>query len=336
MRKFFPLLFFLFLSVFFAGCVELEKLGVPLDFTLPNFSSSKQAGNFSVQPPSNASLILVDNTSQYVQTNNESAPFTNESKAGNASKPNASTVLNERFYPDIEKDVFDAVNSERVKQGLPALSWADDVSSVSRNHSRDMGINGFFSHENLRGQTPFNRIDEAGIKYSAAGENLGLTYNYPNQVHEMVREWMNSPSHRKNILEPEYEESGIGVYKSLNGTYYYTQMFIKRPGWYEWVNQKVSIAPNAGYLFMRRGGDPKQFKYVVSSDYYFDAFWVPNEANASAAVNGGKFAQYSNCSKAKTKYYASPECLVPGDSGLVVINKNLVQINAEVKISYYS
>ncbi|MBI5158927.1 CAP domain-containing protein [Candidatus Micrarchaeota archaeon] len=335
-KLFFALAVILFLF-FSQACVQIRELNNPSDL-FSNFSLPLQSSGKEVGLPS-GSFVKVNNDSQQLSTANESAAREsglNSAITRNSSNLSASQILEERFYPDIERDVFNAVNEERVKNGLPALKWADDLSSVARNHSRDMGLNGFFAHENLQGKSPFDRISEAGINYSVAGENLGLTYNYPDQVKEIVKQWMNSPSHRKNILDPEFEESGVGVYKSINSTYYYTHMFVKRPSWYEWINQKVSIAPNAGYIFMRKSGDTRLFKYTVSSDYVFDAYWVPDEKQANAAVNGELFSQYAECSATKTANYASNACLVPGNSGLVIINKNLVEIKTEVKIYYYS
>jgi uncharacterized protein YkwD len=42
-----------------------------------------------------------------------------------------------------------------------------------------------------------------------------------------MNDWMNSPGHRANILSPSYNQIGVGVAKAANGTYYWTQMFIK-------------------------------------------------------------------------------------------------------------
>lgn len=340
-KRFFALAIILLSILLLPACIQIREIGNPSDL-FSNFTLPTQGSGEEVVP--NGSFVKVNNDSQKIFTANESLPSVNNVSArtqaqNNSINSNASPAtqfLEERFYPDIEQDVFDAVNEQRVNYGLPALKWAGDLSSVARNHSRDMASSGFFAHENLEGKSPFDRISDGGINYSVAGENLGLTYNYPDQVNEIVKQWMNSPSHRKNILDPEFEESGVGVYKSINSTYYYTHLFVKRPGWFEWIDQKVSIAPNAGYIFMRKSGDTRLFKYLASSENVFDAYWVPDEKQANAAVNGETFSQFADCSTSRTKNYASGECLVPGNSGLVIINKNLAEIKVQVKIYYYS
>ena len=66
---------------------------------------------------------------------------------------------------------------------------------------------GFFSHYNLQGESPFDRMDKAGISYVAAGENLALTPTVA-IAHQGL---MDSPGHRANILSPDFGRIGIGV-----------------------------------------------------------------------------------------------------------------------------
>jgi uncharacterized protein YkwD len=116
-----------------------------------------------------------------------------------------------------ERQVFDLTNQERAANGLQALTWSDDLANVARAHSKDMADNGFFDHNNLKGQSPFDRMQEYGIRYRAAAENIAYGYTSPEAV---VEGWMNSPGHRANILNPNLTQLGVGVY----GTYW-TQNF---------------------------------------------------------------------------------------------------------------
>ena len=72
------------------------------------------------------------------------------------------------------------------------------------------------------GMTRKEIAEELGVSYSTAGENIAYGYGDPEQV---VRGWMNSEGHRKNILSASYSKIGTGCYKSGN-TLYWSQFFI--------------------------------------------------------------------------------------------------------------
>ena len=81
-----------------------------------------------------------------------------------------------------------------------------DLLRLARAHSRDMFIRGYFAHVNPDGEDPFDRMNEAGIIYQVAGENLALAPNV-DLAHDGL---MNSPGHRANILTAEFGLVGIG------------------------------------------------------------------------------------------------------------------------------
>lgn len=125
----------------------------------------------------------------------------------------------------MEQEVFALVNSERAKNGLSALSWADDVAAVARAHSSDMINRGFFSHTNPDGESPFDRLKNNGISYRTAAENIAYGQKTPADV---MNAWMNSSGHRANILNKNVTELGVGAVKNNNGTIYWTQVFVAR------------------------------------------------------------------------------------------------------------
>ena len=81
---------------------------------------------------------------------------------------NPSTALKEGF----EYQLFDLTNAARVNHGLNALTWDELVKETARKHSLDMAENLFFDHVNSEGQSPFDRMEQDGIHYTVAGENL--------------------------------------------------------------------------------------------------------------------------------------------------------------------
>jgi len=64
-----------------------------------------------------------------------------------------------------------------------------------------------------------------GIQFSAAAENIARGQRSPAEV---VNSWMNSPGHRANILNPSFNQIGVGVARDNRGTLFWTQMFTRR------------------------------------------------------------------------------------------------------------
>lgn len=106
-----------------------------------------------------------------------------------------------------EREMLDMVNKERSKRGLKILVWDEEIARVARLHSADMFERGYFAHENLDGLSPFDRMDNGGIVYKFAGENLALAPT----VETAHKGLMNSTGHRENILRSEFGRLGVGV-----------------------------------------------------------------------------------------------------------------------------
>ncbi|OGY23880.1 MAG: hypothetical protein A2172_05085 [Candidatus Woykebacteria bacterium RBG_13_40_15] len=109
--------------------------------------------------------------------------------------------------PANEKVMFDLVNKERANSGIKTLVWSDALMDVARAHCLDMFSRGYFSHYTPEGLSPFDRMDKAGITYTAAGENLAYAPN----VEIAHQGLMNSPGHKANILRVEFGHLGVGV-----------------------------------------------------------------------------------------------------------------------------
>jgi len=121
-----------------------------------------------------------------------------------------------------EDRVAELVNAERAKNGLNALYLDNSISNVARTKSKDMADNNYFSHQSPTYGTAGDMLLKFGITWSVWGENIASGQNTPEQV---VNEWMNSASHRENILSPNFTFIGVGYCTNSNGTPYWTQMF---------------------------------------------------------------------------------------------------------------
>lgn len=129
-----------------------------------------------------------------------------------------SSALREGF----EYQLFDVTNATRVVHNLPVLSWDDRVSGTARDHSADMAQNSYFDHNNLQGQTPFDRMEEDGTRFTAAGENLAYGQFSSIFAHEGL---MNSAGHRKNIVSSNFGYLGVGVAFNQESQPYFTENF---------------------------------------------------------------------------------------------------------------
>lgn len=99
------------------------------------------------------------------------------------------------------------INKARTDRGLSELVLDDKLTAVGEEHGRDMFARGYFSHNTPEGKTPFDRMDEAGIFYLIAGENLALAPT----VEEAFAGLMESPGHKANMLSLDYGKVGIGA-----------------------------------------------------------------------------------------------------------------------------
>lgn len=109
--------------------------------------------------------------------------------------------------------VVDLTNSERADLALPKLIRNPVLDEAATLKAQDMARNSYFSHDSPSGVTPWHWFKEAGYPFVHAGENLAV---YFSDSSEVVDAWMNSPTHRANIVGNQYREIGVGV---ARGTY---------------------------------------------------------------------------------------------------------------------
>lgn len=139
------------------------------------------------------------------------------------------TNISTNFMAQVEQAIFNKVNEERAKAGVPALTYNTTMEKYARMKSQDMGDNNYFSHEDLSGNLITTQMKKDGVTYRAWGENIayvgGMTD--PNAIADKIMtNWMNSSGHRANILSTNFSSIGVGVYKSGNRVYA-TQEFYK-------------------------------------------------------------------------------------------------------------
>jgi uncharacterized protein YkwD len=127
-----------------------------------------------------------------------------------------------------EYQIHYLVNNERRRKGLSDLYWDNSVAQMARAFSRQMARESFFSHFDRNGRSVVDRARQSNIDgWSKIGENLFFCDGYDSFDAVAVRGWMNSPEHRRNILDRQFNETGIGVAQTRDGRIYITQVFIR-------------------------------------------------------------------------------------------------------------
>jgi len=119
------------------------------------------------------------------------------------------------------EEVLRLVNIERKKNGVSELKTTDALSEAADIRAKELIEK--YDHTRPDGRDCFTVLAECNIPFGAVGENIAAGYNTPARV---VKGWMNSPGHRKNILNSKYSKIGIG-YSECNDTYgtYWVQVF---------------------------------------------------------------------------------------------------------------
>jgi uncharacterized protein YkwD len=108
--------------------------------------------------------------------------------------------------------MIEAHNGQRSSTGLPSFAVDPALVRVAQERANDMAARGYFDHVSPNGETAFTLMDRYGIYYLAAGENIARNnYSAAETVAVAMEGFMNSPSHRANILEPGYSRIGVGV-----------------------------------------------------------------------------------------------------------------------------
>lgn len=121
-----------------------------------------------------------------------------------------------------EKEIFDLINKQRTNNGLSALKVDSEVQRVARIKAQDMVDNNYFSHNSPTYGSPFDMLKSFKVSYKTAGENIAGNSSNSGAVNA----WMNSSGHKANILNSNFNYTGIGVVSSSKYGKVYVQMFI--------------------------------------------------------------------------------------------------------------
>ncbi|MFZ5944504.1 MAG: CAP domain-containing protein [Bacillota bacterium] len=122
----------------------------------------------------------------------------------------------------MELQMLGLINKARQEAGVSPLTMETKIVKVARLKSQDMIDKNYFAHTSPTYGSPFDMMEQFGINYRTAGENLAGHYSVTG-AHEAL---MNSAGHRRNILNPNYTHIGIGIVEGGPYGIMFTQMFV--------------------------------------------------------------------------------------------------------------
>ncbi len=126
--------------------------------------------------------------------------------------PAGSNVL--AFATEISSSaLLEQTNRQRENAGVPTLTLNERLSAAARDKAEDMAQRNYWSHNTPEGEQPWKFIDAVDYEYTKAGENLAYGFMTSEQT---VRGWMNSQSHRENMLDSSFTEVGFGYVNAVN------------------------------------------------------------------------------------------------------------------------
>lgn len=110
------------------------------------------------------------------------------------------------------EQLLDATNARRKEAGLDPLTLNSALSQAAAAKAADMFANNYWAHNSPLGKTPWDFVISAGYRYTLAGENLAKNFQTSSGV---VDAWMNSPTHKANIVKAGYRDVGFAVVNGI-------------------------------------------------------------------------------------------------------------------------
>lgn len=145
------------------------------------------------------------------------------SKTTTSNATNTITITNTTTNTNVTT-ILNLINKARKENNLQNLTLDATLTNVAQLKAEDMVTNNYFSHTSKKYGTPFIMIQNFGISYKKAGENIAGNSSIQNAVNS----WLNSSTHKKNILSSSYNYVGIGITKSSTYGNIIVVMFIQK------------------------------------------------------------------------------------------------------------
>lgn len=140
-----------------------------------------------------------------------------------ASSSPAATVILTASDDDYNSGILELVNQYRQQAGLNTLKYSSKLQKAADIRAREIVT--LFDHTRPNGASCSTAVTDDGISFSAFGENIFMCSGVSNVTSKLIFDaWMDSPSHRENILREGFTDMCIGIY-SAGGSTYAVQLF---------------------------------------------------------------------------------------------------------------
>jgi hypothetical protein len=154
--------------------------------------------------------------------------------------------------PEAEQELLRLVNQEREREGLTKLEYEPRLRDSARRHTKRLAEEGKLSHHFPDESTPTERMADTGLHFDASAENVAAG----DTVEELHVALMNSPGHRKNIMNPKYNAIGIGIRRS-GDLLFATQNFVHKLDDVEVPEAEKIVLSEMEAMARKRGLTPK-------------------------------------------------------------------------------
>jgi uncharacterized protein YkwD len=130
---------------------------------------------------------------------------------------------------EVAKAIVEGTNVFRKEKNLQLLASDESLSATARDFAKFIADTGKYGHQ-ADGLQPYQRAERHGYEYCVVLENLAYKYNSEGVTREelisfFVESWKDSPNHRKNMLDPDVTQTGVGIMNRGKGYYCAVQMF---------------------------------------------------------------------------------------------------------------
>lgn len=124
--------------------------------------------------------------------------------------------------PPVPEEILRLTNAAREREGLPPLRLDAALNKAAQGHADDMAKRDYFDHASPEGGTMVSRIEKVGYRYRGIAENIAMGQTSAKQA---VDGWLKSPGHRRNMLNRDYRDLGVGFAKDRRGIGRWVQVF---------------------------------------------------------------------------------------------------------------
>ena len=127
----------------------------------------------------------------------------------------------------LERILLKTINRWRYDRGRQILIEKIDLQKIARDYSQDMADRSYFSHLDPEGRKIGERLLASGISFQSAAENLAKLVHGDFEPSSILQAWVASQSHRENLLDNNFSETGLGIFQNTKNEIFITQIFVE-------------------------------------------------------------------------------------------------------------